>query len=98
MRHSAYNKFRDIYQAKRSHQETAARLPRSGCGLQPNVAAPSGYVGSKAPSIIQPQSGCALVPTKAATASRLMFQLTLSLPNVAAKRGNVGLEVATASR
>jgi len=28
----------------------------------------------------------------------LMFQLTLSLPNVAAKRGNVGLEAATASR
>ena len=48
--------------------------------------------------IIQPRSGCGMVVRKAATALRLILQLTYSRPNVAAKRGNVGLEVATASR
>jgi len=54
-------------------------------------------LGPRQPSIIQPQRGCAMVAREAATALRLRLAETLQ-PNVAALRGNVGLEAATASR
>jgi len=63
---------------------------RSGCGLQPNVAAFRGYVGIYGDHLlVNRQSGCVTVGAQAATALRLLIELAMfpRLPRNAATLG-----------